>query len=160
MVAIICLYGCGSKKRLHVDVDARSDVMYEHHNSTSLSEVLTNIVKTDGVITEESSQDIKVVATITTEDLDTTGRVIRRQVASVEIESAHESSRRDVSVIVDSTLSETTVSIVTRDTMAMVTEIAGEISEESVRMPSYGSMLAVTLAIMALVYIMKRLFLF
>ena len=160
MLILLMLPSCSVKKELHTQVDAQNSIEVIHQDSVSVVDWLTKYVKTDGVTTEDHSEDVKIVATIVTEDIDTVGRVVRRQTASVEVVSAANTTRRDSLVIRDTTTSSLTVSIVTVDSVAANTAIVADIEENISKKPDFGSVGIVVLAILVLVYVFKRLFLF
>lgn len=160
MAMLLMLPSCSVKKELHTQVDAQNSIEAIRQDSVSVVDLLTRYVKTDGVTTEDHSEDVKIVATIVTEDIDTTGRIVRRQTASVEVVSAANTTKRDSIVIRDTTTSSLTVSIVTVDSVTANTTVVTDIKESVTKMPSLGSIGIVVLAILVLVYVFKRLFLF
>lgn len=160
MLILLVLPSCSIKKELHTQVDAQNSIEAIRQDSVSVVDLLTKYVKTDGVTMEDHSEDVKIVATIVTEDIDTTGRIVRRQTASVEVVSAANTTRRDSIVIRDTTTSSLTVSIVTVDSVTANTTVVTDIKERVTKMPSLGSIGIVVLAILVLVYVVKRLFLF
>lgn len=160
MVMFLVLPSCSIKKKLHTHVDAQGSIEVIHQDSVSVVDVLTKFVKTDGVTTEDRSEDVTIVATIVTEDIDTVGRVVRRQTASVEVVSAANTAKRGSVVIRDTTTSSLTVSIVTVDSVAADTAIVADIEDRVSKIPSFGSIVIVVLAILVLVYAAKRFFLF
>lgn len=159
VITIILAFGCSARK-MQASVDVAANVQHVTHDSSSIEELLTKFVKTDGVITEESSQDVKVVANVITEDLDTAGRIIRRQTVSVELQSAASSTRIDSIVTVDSTTTIANATCIKNDSTVINTTTAAAIEEEADRRPSFLSVLIVLAAILGFVYVFKRIFLF
>ena len=159
VIMMILASGCGARK-MQTSVDVATNVQHITHDSSSIQELLTKIVKTDGVITEESSQDVKVVANIVTEDLDTAGRIIRRQTVSVELQSAANSTRIDSTVVVDSILAITNATCIKNDSTVINATTAAVIEEEVDNRPSFIRVMIVLAAILGLVYVYKRIFLF
>lgn len=159
VITIILASGCSARK-MQASVDVAANVQHITHDSSSIEELLTKIVKTDGVITEESSQDVKVVANVVTEDLDTAGRIIRRQTVSVELQSAASSTRVDSAVVVDSMSAITNTTGIKNDSAVINTTAAAVIEEEVDNRPSFLRVLIVLAAILGLVYVCKRIFLF
>lgn len=159
VIIMILASGCGARK-MQASVDVATNVQHITHDSSSIEELLTKYVKTDGVITEESSQDVKVVANVVTEDLDTAGRITRRQTVSVEVQAAANSTRIDSTVVIDSMSAITTAAIIYNDSTAINTTAAAVIEEEVDRRPSFLRVLIVLAAFLGLTYVFKRIFLF
>ena len=159
VIIMILISGCSARK-MQASVDVATNVQHVTHDSSSIEDLLTKYVKTDGVITEELSQDVKVVANIVTEDLDTAGRIIRRQTVSVELQSAANSTRVDSTVVIDSMSAITNATCIKNDSTVIDTTAAAVIEEEVDDRPSFLRVLIVLAAILGLIYVCKRIFLF
>jgi hypothetical protein len=99
-------------------------------------------------------------AVITTERLDTSGRVVERTTAVINAERRQETKKKDVAEKRDTTIIERRAEEYHRDTTFTTADISASVEEDLELSPSFGNVLIFVALVAAAVYICKRFFLF
>lgn len=163
-IILTCLLACSlsaCKSKRHFAVTADSKVTAEHLTTSSSEEAETITSGSTERTTKEVLADLaeNLSAVITTERLDTSGRVVERTTAVINAERRQETKKKDVAEKRDTTTTERRAEEYHRDTTFTMADMSASVEEELERSPSFGNVLIFVALVAAAVYVFKRIFL-
>lgn len=148
MLLFVAIMGCARSKELQRLSSEMTNIEQKTVVVESIDDVLMSVVNTIRGNTTTMSEDVKLTATIVTEDLDSVGRVVKRQVANVGVSNNVEAVMRDTVIESDTT-------IVLRNTDRVIVDTtvvqSGQLVTEDIELRSSSAMGAICIVAVSIV---------